>query len=135
MERLWEEYKESCDSYKAVAHEFCRKTGAFVSAKINKPITYTIEGFCLYIGLDRSAFYDTYDTENSEFSNIVTRVREECEINARIKFETGQIPTQLSGLWMSKYGYTTSTNSKVEVEQEVKTQVVIALPPKDSENN
>jgi len=135
MERLWDEYKESCDSYEAITHEFCRKTGAFVSTKLNKPVTYTIEGFCLFIGMSRNAFYDTYDGSGNEFHYIVTHVREECEVDARRKFETGQLPTQLSGLWMSKYGYCTSANDKMAIEADVKTQVVIALPPKDSEDS
>ena len=35
------------------------------------------------------------------------RIREECEVDARKKFETGQLPGKLAGLWMSKYGYCT----------------------------
>ena len=46
-------------------------------------------------------------------------MKEECEFDARGKFEQGTIPTQLSGLWMSKYGYTnkqeTTSSSTVTV--------------------
>ena len=48
-------------------------------------------------------------------------MREECEVDARMKFETGQIPTQLAGLWMSNYGYTTKTdnNTNLKAQQQV----------------
>lgn len=48
---------------------------------------------------------------------MVTRIREECEMDARGKFETGQIPSQLSGLWMSRYGYGVNNNVKVDAEE------------------
>ena len=41
-------------------------------------------------------------------------MREECEIDARRKFETGMIPSQLAGLWMSNYGYSTKTNAEIK---------------------
>ena len=40
-------------------------------------------------------------------------MREECEIDAREKFELGVIPSQLAGLWMSNYGYSTKMDSTV----------------------
>jgi hypothetical protein len=43
-------------------------------------------------------------------------MKEECEIDARMKFETGQIPSQLAGLWMSKHGYTTKTDANVTAD-------------------
>lgn len=43
-------------------------------------------------------------------------MREECEVDAREKFELSVIPSQLAGLWMSKYGYT----SKVDTDADVK---------------
>ena len=42
-------------------------------------------------------------------------MREECEVDARTKFEIGAIPSQLAGLWMSNYGYTTKTEAKANV--------------------
>ena len=44
---------------------------------------------------------------------IVTRMKEECEVDAREKFELQVIPSQLAGLWMSKYGYTTKTDANI----------------------
>ena len=51
-------------------------------------------------------------------------MREECEGDAREKFELGYINPKLAGLWMSKYGYNTkevnyntgAEDSKVEFE-------------------
>ena len=106
LENLWEEYKAECDNYLAQSHEFSQRNGEFVSKKLNKAITYTLEGFCVFVGLSRNAFYESY-TKEEPWLGVVTRMREECEIDARRKFETGQIPSQLSGLWMSRHGYGT----------------------------
>ena len=88
-------------------------------------MTYTIEGFCVFAGISRQAFYKDY-ADNRRYVDIVTRMREECEIDARMKFETGVIPTQLAGLWMSKYGYTT--------KQEVTDDTAKAAAIKNIEN-
>ena len=119
--QAWEEYKHDCNNQTVLTHEFDSKHGEFVSAKLTRAITYTIEGFCMYIGLSRSAFYSTYG-EDERYSDIVTRMREECEVDARRKFELSMIPTQLAGLWMSKHGYSTKTDTDAKVTG---TQVVI----------
>jgi len=105
MERLWEEYKTYCDNVEVNQTSFSGKESKFVTEKVKKSITYTLEGFCVYIGIARSKFYQTY-TEDENYGDIVTRIREESENDVRRKFETGSIPSQLSGLWMSRYdGY------------------------------
>ena len=114
LEEAWAEYKLYCDHQSVLTHEFSAKNSEFVSKSLQKSITYTIEGFCAYIGLSRSKFYETY-AEDERYGDTVTRMREECEVDARTKFETGQIPTQLAGLWMSNYGYTTKTEAKANV--------------------
>lgn len=114
LEEAWAEYKDKCDKKYVTAHEFSAKNSEFVTAVLKRCTTYTIEGFCVYIGLARSKFYETY-AEDEKFRDTVTRMREECEVDARTKFETGQIPTQLAGLWMSNYGYTTKTDTKATV--------------------
>ena len=60
----------------------------------------------------RQRSYETY-TEKKRYSDIVTRIREECEADARRKFELQVIPSQLAGLWMSKYGYTTKVENNL----------------------
>lgn len=116
MERLWEEYKANCDNQSVLTHEFSAARAEFVSKELRKKITYTIEGFCVFLKISKNAFYSTY-AEDERFRDLVTRIREECEVDARGKFETGQIPSQLSGLWMSRYGYGTNSNVKVGAEE------------------
>lgn len=112
MESLWEKYKEYCDNYQVTQTEFSNKESRFVEGTVKKSITYTIEGFCVYIGLARNRFYATY-LEDKDYEDIVTRMRDESEADCRKKFETGCIPTQLSGLWMSKFGYATKQQTDV----------------------
>ena len=117
MEQLWENYKEYCDNYQVTQTEFSGKESRFVAGTVKRPITYTIEGFCVYIGIARSKFYEN-DADREGYRDIVTRMREESEQDVRRKFETGCIPTQLSGLWMSRYeGY--STKQQIDVNANV----------------
>lgn len=118
MEEAWAEFKDWCDHQNVLAHDFSAKNSEFVSAELTKSITYTIEGFVLYLGLNRQAFYKTY-AEDPKFCDIVTRIREECELDARRKFELGVIPPNLAGLWMSKYGYSTKTEQSIAVPDPV----------------
>lgn len=108
----WTAYKADCDNRVVLTHDFSSKNSEFVSAELRRSVTYTIEGFCVFAGIARQDFYATYG-DDERFCDIVTRMREECEVDAREKFETGQIPTQLAGLWMSKYGYTTKQDTSV----------------------
>jgi hypothetical protein len=108
----WEKYKSVCDDQSVLTHEFSAKNSEFVSKKLSRAITYTIEGFCVFLGLARSAFYEHY-SNTGDFADVVTRIREECEVDAREKFELGILPTQLSGLWMSKYGYSTKADTNI----------------------
>jgi hypothetical protein len=41
-------------------------------------------------------------------------MKEECEVDARKKFELGAVPSQLAGLWLSKYGYTTKNDMNLD---------------------
>lgn len=112
LEETWEMYKDDCDSQMVLTHDFSSKNSEFVSKELKRSITYTIEGFCVFSGIPRSAFYDTY-AEKKRYSDIVTRMKEECEVDARKKFELQMIPSQLAGLWMSKYGYTTKQDTNI----------------------
>lgn len=112
LEEAWEAYKAACDSHMVLTHEFSAKNSEFVSKELRRKVTYTIEGFCVFAGIARQDFYATY-ADDEKFSDIVTRMREECEVDARMKFELGIIPSQLAGLWMSRHGYTTKTDSTV----------------------
>lgn len=118
----WEDYKAWCDTREVTAHAFSAKNSEFVSEKQRRKVTYTIEGFCVWAGIARSNFYDTYSAD-SRFRDIVTRMKEECEVDARMKFELGEIDTRLAPLWMSKHGYSTKTTEDTQTEGEV--QVII----------
>ncbi len=112
LETAWEEYKAYCNNKMVLTHEFSQRSSQFVSAELKRKVTYTIEGFCVYIGISRASFYERY-AENEQFADMVTKMKEECEVDAREKFETGQIPTQLAGLWMSRHGYTTKQDNNI----------------------
>jgi hypothetical protein len=118
LEAAWDFYKAVCDNKKVLTHEFSAKNSEFVSKELRRSVTYTIEGFCVHIKLSRSCFYEYYDGDEA-FTDIVTRIREECELDAREKFELGLIPSQLAGLWMSKHGYSTKTDNAVTVNAPV----------------
>lgn len=111
----WEEYKEECNNKEVLTHDFSSKNSEFVSKMLRRSVTYTIEGFCVFAGISRAAFYERY-ANNEKFADTVTLMREECEIDAREKFELGVVPTQLAGLWMSNYGYSTKTDTDVNVK-------------------
>jgi hypothetical protein len=112
LETAWEEYKAWCNNQTVLTHEFSAKNSEFVSKELKRCITCTIEGFCVWAELSRQAFYDTY-ANNPQFLDIVTRMKEECEIDARTKFELGAVDSRLAALWMSKYGYGTKTDANI----------------------
>lgn len=113
----WDAYKAWCEDQNVLTHEFSQKRGEFVSTKLKRSVTCTIEGFCVWAGMSRSGFYEYY-AANEKFVDIVTRMREECEIDARMKFELGVIDPRLAALWMSKHGYNTKTEAVPNTTQE-----------------
>lgn len=115
LEEVWEEYKEWCDNQSVLTHEFSSRNSEFISKELKRSITYTIEGFCVYAGISRAAFYKHY-AGDPKYVDMVTRMKEECEVDSRKKFELEIIPSQLAGLWMSRYGYTTKTDANVDLE-------------------
>lgn len=125
LEAAWEEYKAYCNNRTVLTHDFSSKNSEFVSAELKRSVTCTIEGFCVFAGISRAGFYSRY-AENEKFIDTVTRMREECEIDAREKFELGVIPTQLAGLWMSNYGYTTKVQSDLNVTESPKFNDIIS---------
>ena len=112
LSETWEAYKQDCDNQMVLTHDFSSKNSEFVSKELKRSITYTIEGFCIFAGISRTQFYETY-ARDEKYADMVTRMQEECEIDARKKFELGVIPSQLAGLWMSRHGYTTKTDANV----------------------
>jgi len=125
LDNAWELYKYWCDHQTALAHEFSQKNSCFVSRELTRRVTYTIEGFCVWAGLARQNFYATY-SDDPQFRDIVTRMKEECEIDARMKFELGDIDPRLAPLWMSKYGY--SAKNETSVSGAAPVQIVDDIP-------
>ncbi len=130
LNELWEKYKEYCNNQMVLTHDFSSKNSEFVSKELRRAVTYTIEGFCVFIGISRSAFYESYG-DNDKFSDTVTRMKEECEVDARMKFELQMIPSQLAGLWMSNYGYTTKTDTNVSGM--VPVEIIDDIPKEDAD--
>lgn len=106
----WEDYKAWCDSRTVLTHDFSAKNSEFVSAELKRSVTYTIEGFCVWAGISRTAFYEYYASDG-RYVDIVTRMREACEVDARHKFELGVIDPKLASLWMGRHGYGIKTEA------------------------
>lgn len=119
LARMWEEYKAHCDSYtikQVVNSTYTNPDGTTTGKSVKEilsPISYTKVGFLAYIGLTRQSFHATYE-QDPAYTDIVARIRLECEVDVRAKFETGQINSRLAPLWMSKYGYGTKADASVE---------------------
>lgn len=111
----WEEYKEHCDNRTVTKTEFSQKNSEFVTAVIPAPVTYTIKGFCKFIGMTEANFYATYN-KRKKFESAIARMKEECEIDAREKFENNTLNSRLAGLWMSNYGYSTNVNTELNAD-------------------
>lgn len=130
MEDLWEKYKYDCDHQMVLTHDFSAKNSQFVSKELQRSVTYTIEGFCVFAGISRAAFYEYY-ANNERFVDIVTRMKDECEVDARKKFELQMIPPQLAALWMSKHGYSTKTEQAAASSSAVDQFVRATKPTKE----
>ena len=120
----WNEYKADCENRFVLRHEFSAKNSEFISKELRHSVTVTIEGFCRFAGISRRCFYEYY-ANDSRFGDTVTRMREECEVDAREKFETGQIPPQLAALRMGNHGY--GANAKVDVNTNLADEWVAAM--------
>ena len=122
MWEKWEEYKKECDNKTVVRTEFSQRASEFISAVIPAPVTYTIKGFCKFIGMTEANFYATYN-KKEKFESVIARMKEECEVDAREKFENNTLNSRLAGLWMSNYGYTTNVSADVETDMELNISV------------
>lgn len=80
---------------------------------VSAPLTHTIDGFCLWSGLTRSAFDATYRSD-PDFADVIELMEMDTEIDARSKFETGELNPKLAPLWMGRHkGYSTKTETEV----------------------
>lgn len=124
VERAWEEHKRKCDEHTVVRTEFSQKLGEFVTQTVPSPISYTKLGLLCDLNISKQAFHDDYENDPA-FADLVSRIAKECEQDVRRKFEDKSIPSQLSGLWMSQFGYT------VKNEQEIKGNVPVVIAGED----
>lgn len=113
MYEKWQEFKQECDTKTCIRTEFSQKLGKFVTQTITSPVSYTVLGFSLFIGITDDKFRETY-SEDKDFRSIVSMIERECEEDVRRKFENKTIPSQLSGLWMSKFGYGTKQETEIK---------------------
>lgn len=118
MLEMWEAYKDYCDNKTVVRTEFSQKMSEFITAVIPAPVTYTIKGFCKFIKMTEANFYATYNSKK-KFESVIARMKEECEVDAREKFENNTLNSRLAGLWMSNYGYTTNVSAEVDTDMEL----------------
>lgn len=117
MAEKWEEFKNACDTKVRVVTSVSKKTGEIVEASMPCPVTYTLKGFCLYVGITEQALNATYWSD-PKFFELLSRMKMECEIDAREKFEQGYIDPKLAALWMGHFGYTTKAEAKVDTRLE-----------------
>ena len=115
LANAWRRYKKYCDEYTVTRHT--EEDGRARIVRVSSPITYTIDGFCVHEGITRQAFYRNYASVDP-FCDVFEKMRAECEVDARVKFETGRIPSKLAPLWMSRYGYS-SKPTEAESETDI----------------
>lgn len=130
LEEAWEAYKLDCDNQMVLTHNFSSKNSEFVSRELKRSVTYTLAGFCVFVGISRAAFYERY-VGNEKFADMVMRMKEECEVDARKKFETQMIPSQLAGLWMSKYGYSVRAEQNAGEQTEIERFLKATKPTRE----
>lgn len=122
MLEAWERYKQECNESTVVVTTFSQKDGKYITANVPHPVTITFKGFALFCGMTETNFYETYRTKNG-FKSVIERMKEECELDARKKFENGTIDSRLAGLWMSNHGYTTNVEQKVESDMTLEVKI------------
>lgn len=111
----WCEYKVDCDGRTKKQTTFSQREGRHITEEIPAPVSYSFKGFCLYVGMTEQNFYATYINKNRDkFESVIARIKDECEIDTKEKLETGQIESRLSGLLLSRYGYSTTVEQKTD---------------------
>lgn len=122
MDRAWQKYKLECDNAVVSTTTFSQKDGKYITACVPHPITYTMKGFALSSGMTENNFYETYRND-PEFGSVIACMKEECETDARRKFENGTIDSRLAGLWLSRYGYTTNVDQKIDADMSLNVSI------------
>ena len=115
----WEKYKSKFDN--SVKRRMVTTTT--IDADGNKvkettvsdvlaPLTYTQEGFCLYLPLTYSSWVQYKDDE--DYEDVIAQIEMDCKNNARGRFEDGTLNTRLAGIWLGRYPeYRTQQETKI----------------------
>lgn len=111
----WCRYKDDCNGRTKLQTTFSQKEGRHITEEVPAPVSYSFRGFCLWVGMTEENFYLTYQKSNEDkFSSVIARMKQECEIDTKEKLESGQIESRLSGLLLSRYGYSTTVEQKTD---------------------
>ena len=112
MHALWEEYRADCDSHMK-PQSVIGRDGRVTNVLIAAPLTHTITGFCLYIGLTESSFDRTYRNDE-DYADLIELIEMDTEIDARSKFEDGSLNAKLAPLWMGRHkGYSVKQETDI----------------------
>ncbi len=115
----WEKYKAKCDGNVKKRQVTTTTTDAdgkkvkeTTVSDVLSPLTYTIDGFCLFLPLSRRLWADY--REDEDYAEICERIEDECKDNARARFEDGTLNTRLAGIWLGRYPeYRTQQETKI----------------------
>ena len=114
MQTLWEEYKCDCDNHMVRRSQYDKDTRRVNNILVYAPRTYTIKGFCIFVGITESSFERTYRSDEL-YSDILELMDMETEIDARGKFEDGSLNAKLAALWMGRHkGYSVKNETKLK---------------------
>lgn len=119
IEKRWEKYKAKCDGNVKKRQVTTTTTDAdgkkvkeTTVSDVLAPLTYTIDGFCLFLPLSRRLWADY--REDEDYAEICERIEDECKDNARARFEDGTLNTRLAGIWLGRYPeYRTQQETKI----------------------
>ena len=75
LEDAWAEYKEFCDEQNVIAHEFSAKNSEFVSKKLQRKITYTIDPGETDASIDKGGVIHTGSSLPSKASAYISALR------------------------------------------------------------
>ncbi len=119
IEKRWEKYKAKCDGNVKKRQVTTTTTDAdgnkvkeTTVSNVLAPLTYTIDGFCLFLPLSRRLWADY--REDEDYAEVCERIEDECKDNARARFEDGTLNTRLAGIWLGRYPeYRTQQETKI----------------------
>ncbi len=119
IEKRWEKYKAKCDGNVKKRQVTTTTTDAdgnkvkeTTVSDVLSPLTYTIDGFCLFLPLSRRLWADY--REDEDYAEVCERIEDECKDNARARFEDGTLNTRLAGIWLGRYPeYRTQQETKI----------------------